>query len=101
MDTLASTGNLLVLVLDEPTNGLDPENRRFVWDILLKKNRTGTIIILATHNVVEAEKVIQRVGIINQGRVIGTSSTRFPTGRREIPWKRGISIWYKEHRISG
>ena len=67
---LVLIGNLPVLVLDEPTNDLDPENRRLVWDILLEKNRAGTTIILVTHNVLEAEKVIQRVGIINQGKIM-------------------------------
>lgn len=68
---LALIGELPVLILDEPTNELDPENRRVIWDLLLERNRRfGTTIILVTHNVLEAERVIQRVGIINQGRIM-------------------------------
>jgi ABC-type multidrug transport system ATPase subunit len=59
------------LVLDEPTNELDPANRRMVWDLLLELNRQdGRTIILVTHNVLEAERVIERVGIINHGRIM-------------------------------
>jgi ABC-type multidrug transport system ATPase subunit len=60
-----------VLLLDEPTNDLDPQHRRLVWDIVRGLNRErGTTIILVTHSVIEAEKVIQRVGILRAGRLI-------------------------------
>jgi ABC-2 type transport system ATP-binding protein len=60
-----------VLLLDEPTNDLDPQHRRRVWDIIREENRErGTTIILVTHNVVEAERVIQRVGILQAGKLI-------------------------------
>lgn len=64
-----------VMILDEPTNDLDPSYRKQVWEKLQALNRMHeTTIILVTHNVVEAEKVLERVGIINEGkiRVIGT-----------------------------
>jgi ABC-2 type transport system ATP-binding protein len=60
-----------VLILDEPTNDLDPSHRRQVWDKVMQLNRErGTTVVLVTHNVVEAEKVLERVGIINRGRVV-------------------------------
>jgi ABC-2 type transport system ATP-binding protein len=60
-----------VIILDEPTNDLDPQHRRLVWDVLRTTNREkGTTIILVTHNVVEAERVIQRVAIMSQGKLI-------------------------------
>ncbi|MDA8344395.1 MAG: ABC transporter ATP-binding protein [Thermaerobacter sp.] len=63
-----------VLVLDEPTNELDPVARARVWDALLARREQGTTIILVTHNVLEAERVVSRVAILAQGRVaaIGT-----------------------------
>jgi ABC-2 type transport system ATP-binding protein len=67
---VAFTGNRAVQIFDEPTNELDPKIRRIVWDKLLQRNRQGSTIILVTHNVLEAERVIQRVGIINQGRLM-------------------------------
>lgn len=70
--TLAITfiGNRPIQIFDEPTNNLDPAVRRQVWDKLLELNKQGTTIILVTHNVLEAERVIRRVGIINEGRLL-------------------------------
>jgi ABC-2 type transport system ATP-binding protein len=60
-----------VLLLDEPTNDLDPQRRRQVWDNLRWLNHeTGTTVIFITHDAIEAEKIIQRVGIIHQGRLV-------------------------------
>lgn len=60
-----------VLILDEPTNNLDPQHRRLVWDTVRATNREhGTTVILVTHNVIEAEQVIERVGIVQGGRLI-------------------------------
>lgn len=60
-----------VLILDEPTNDLSPQNRRLVWDLLRRINQEhGTTIILVTHNAIEAEKIIQRVGIMSRGKMI-------------------------------
>lgn len=70
--TLACTyvGRRPVLIFDEPTNELDPEIRRKAWEMILRANREGATVILVTHNVLEAERVIQRVGIINHGRLM-------------------------------
>jgi ABC-type multidrug transport system ATPase subunit len=60
-----------VLILDEPTNDLDPQRRKLVWDVLRAINRErGTTIIFITHDAIEAEKIIQRVGIMRQGRLL-------------------------------
>ena len=60
-----------VLILDEPTNDLDPQRRRLVWDVLRQLNSEhGTTIIFITHNAIEAEKVIQRVGIMRAGEFV-------------------------------
>lgn len=68
---VALIGKRPVLVLDEPTNELDPVNRRMIWDLLLDlKAEEGRTVILVTHNVLEAERVIERVGIIDHGRVV-------------------------------
>ncbi|WP_336790227.1 ABC transporter ATP-binding protein [Paenibacillus sp. MMO-177] len=67
-------GESRVLVLDEPTNELDPLNRRLVWDIIVEQNRKGATIILVTHNVLEAERVVDRVAFINYGRLLEIDS---------------------------
>jgi ABC-2 type transport system ATP-binding protein len=64
-----------VLVLDEPTSGLDPDHRKVVWDILLDLNRQRkATILLITHNVLEAELVVDRVGIIDHGKLLAIDS---------------------------
>ncbi len=60
-----------VLVLDEPSNELDPKRRRLLWDFLRELNQQqGTTILLATHNLLEAERAVQRVAILDRGRLI-------------------------------
>ncbi|MGG4264561.1 ABC transporter ATP-binding protein [Peribacillus simplex] len=67
---LTLTGNPKVLIFDEPTNELDPVKRRKVWELITNKNKEGATIILVTHNILEAEQVVDRVAIINEGRLI-------------------------------
>ncbi|RME63162.1 MAG: ATP-binding cassette domain-containing protein, partial [Nitrospirae bacterium] len=60
-----------ILYLDEPTVGLDPQSRRSLWDLIVRINREKAItIVLTTHYIEEAERLCQRVLIINQGRII-------------------------------
>jgi ABC-2 type transport system ATP-binding protein len=60
-----------VLILDEPTTGLDPVARRAVWSALRRRrDERGTTIVLVTHNVIEAESVLDRVAVLDQGTVI-------------------------------
>ena len=59
---------------DEPTNDLDPQRRKLVWDILREINREQrTTIILITHDAIEAEKPIQRVGILHADELVALS----------------------------
>lgn len=68
---VALAGDLPVLVLDEPTTGLDPVARRAVWEAVSARRRQhGTTVVLVTHNVLEAEAVLDRVAILDGGRVI-------------------------------
>lgn len=62
-------GRPQLIVLDEPTNDLDPLRRRRVWDVVAELNREGATVLLVTHNVLEAERVIQRVAIMSAGRI--------------------------------
>ncbi len=67
----ALIGDRPLLVLDEPTTGLDVLARRAVWDVL-RRRRTecGVTVVLVTHNVLEAEQVLDRVAVLDRGRVI-------------------------------
>ncbi|MGD1004788.1 MAG: ATP-binding cassette domain-containing protein [Methanoregulaceae archaeon] len=60
----------LILFLDEPTIGLDPESRREVWQQILKLNEEKTTIILTTHYMDEAEKLCNRIAFVDKGRLI-------------------------------
>jgi ABC-2 type transport system ATP-binding protein len=64
-------GDRPVLVLDEPTTGLDPEARRAVWGALTRRRQAhGATVVLVTHNVLEAEAVLDRVAVLDHGRLI-------------------------------
>lgn len=65
-----------VLLLDEPTAGVDVELRRGMWDFLTKLNKEGTTIILTTHYLEEAEQLSSRVAIINKGEIIEEGSVK-------------------------
>jgi len=60
----------LILFLDEPTIGLDPESRREVWQQIAKLNAEKTTIILTTHYMDEAEKLCDRIAFVDKGRLI-------------------------------
>lgn len=59
-----------LLILDEPTAGVDIELRRSMWDFLRETNRQGTTIILTTHYLEEAEQLCNKIAIINHGTII-------------------------------
>ena len=59
-----------LLILDEPTAGVDIEIRRSMWDFLTRINAAGTTIILTTHYLEEAESLCRHVAIIDEGRII-------------------------------
>ncbi len=59
-----------VLLLDEPTTGLDPAIRRDLWQLIREVRDDGCTVILTTHYIEEAEALCPRVGIINRGRIV-------------------------------
>jgi ABC-2 type transport system permease protein len=72
---MALMGHPRVVVLDEPTNNLDPERRRQVWATVTRLNREhGLTCVLVTHNVLEAERVIQRVMVMQAGQIVASGT---------------------------
>ena len=59
-----------ILFLDEPTAGVDVELRRGMWDLVRKLRETGVTIVLTTHYIEEAEEMADRIGVINDGRIV-------------------------------
>ena len=70
----ALVNNPELLILDEPSAGVDIELRRSLWDFLREINEKGTTIILTTHYLEEAEKLCKNISIINEGSIVKTSS---------------------------
>lgn len=60
-----------VVILDEPTNDIDPLRRRILWNEVHELAGKGSAVLLVTHNVLEAEKVVDRLAIVDRGRVMG------------------------------
>src|SRR5437763_976859 len=73
-----------LLVLDEPTTGLDPQARRLVWERIRTLKRQGTTILLTTHYMEEAAQLCDRTIIMDHGRIVaeGTPAERAAVGRR-------------------
>lgn len=65
-----------ILVLDEPTAGVDVELRRQLWENVRKLNRSGVTILLTTHYLEEAEELCDRIAIINHGHIIANDDKR-------------------------
>lgn len=73
---LAFVGNPQVLVLDEPTTGLDPQMRREVQDHIQTMKDDGRAILLATHDMEEAARLCDRVAVIARGSIVATGAPR-------------------------
>ena len=76
-----------LLILDEPTNGLDPQGIHEIRDLLLALNRDGTTVFLSSHLLSEIEQMCTRIGVLDRGRLVVQESLdvlRAPTGLTEI-----------------
>lgn len=65
-----------VLILDEPTAGVDIQLRQSLWSYIRELNRLGTTVVLTTHYLEEAEELCDRIAIINQGKLVACDTTR-------------------------
>lgn len=63
-----------LLILDEPTTGLDPILQNTIHDILRELNKNGSTVFFSSHNLAEVEKICTRVGIIKQGKLVGSET---------------------------
>jgi ABC-2 type transport system ATP-binding protein len=79
-----------LLILDEPTTGLDPQSRLFLWDMMGELRRRGTTLILTTHDMIEADRLCDRIAIIDHGKIIALDTpTRL---RRLLPAEHGVEV---------
>jgi ABC-2 type transport system ATP-binding protein len=72
----ALVGNPDLLFLDEPTTGLDPQSRRQLWDVIEAFKAKGGTVVLTTHYMEEAERLCDRVAVMDHGRVIALGTPR-------------------------
>jgi lipooligosaccharide transport system ATP-binding protein len=88
-----------ILILDEPTTGLDPQARHLLWDRLYRLKREGATLVITTHYMDEAEQLCDRLVIMDKGKIVGEGSPRslieehstrevvelrFPAGEQEL-----------------
>jgi ABC-2 type transport system ATP-binding protein len=72
----ALVGDPRLLFLDEPTTGLDPQARRQLWDLVEELRRTGRTVLLTTHYMDEAERLCDRVAVMDHGKIIALGTPR-------------------------
>ena len=65
-----------IVILDEPTAGVDVQLRNNLWDNVKSLNKQGVTVILTTHYLAEAEKMCDRIGILNKGKLVALDSTK-------------------------
>ncbi len=76
-----------IILLDEPTVGMDPQSRRAIWDFIAELRDQGRTVLLSTHYMEEAEELCDRVGIIDHGKLIALGSPaelRSRNGARDL-----------------
>ena len=74
-----------ILFLDEPTTGLDPQSRLQLWDVVARFRKTGGTVLLTTHYMEEAERLCDRVGIVDHGRLIALGTPKELIARLDAP----------------
>jgi ABC-2 type transport system ATP-binding protein len=79
-----------LLILDEPTTGLDPQSRLFLWDAMHDLRSRGVTLILTTHDMVEADRLCDRIAIVDHGKIIALDT---PRGlRSQLPAEHGLEL---------
>jgi ABC-2 type transport system ATP-binding protein len=82
-----------VLLLDEPTIGLDPQARRLLWETLSRLHRGGLTLIMTTHYMEEADRLCQRLAIIDHGRILQLDT---PAAlKKALPGGRILDLWVR------
>ncbi|HWL87891.1 MAG TPA: ABC transporter ATP-binding protein [Polyangiaceae bacterium] len=72
----ALVGDPALLFLDEPTTGLDPQSRRMLWEVVLAFKLQGGSVVLTTHYMDEAERLCDRVGVVDHGQMIALGTPK-------------------------
>jgi ABC-2 type transport system ATP-binding protein len=102
---LAFVNSPELVFLDELTQGLDPQARRATWELIGEIRRSGTTVVLVTHFMEEAERLCDRVAVVDSGRVVAcdtpqglidglglTSVVRFTTDEPDVGWLKQLDV---------
>jgi lipooligosaccharide transport system ATP-binding protein len=99
-----------VVFLDEPTTGLDPQARRAVWELVAKLRANGMAVVLTTHYMDEAERLSDRLVLLQSGTVRATGTTRTLLGDlvgehvvvvpQDVPEAGAVQEWLRERRMT-
>jgi ABC-2 type transport system ATP-binding protein len=82
-----------VLLLDEPTTGLDPQARRLLWDTLRSLHERGTTFILTTHYMDEADRLCERLAVVDHGRILTLDT---PSAlKKSLPGGQVLDLWVR------
>jgi ABC-2 type transport system ATP-binding protein len=85
-----------LVLLDEPTTGLDPQARRRLWDILRALHQRGLTLILTTHYMEEADRLCQRLAIVDHGRILTLDT---PAAlKKTLPGAQVLDLWVRAPR---
>jgi ABC-2 type transport system ATP-binding protein len=85
-----------VLLLDEPTTGLDPQARRLLWETLRRLHRNGLTVLLTTHYMEEADRLCGRLAIIDHGRILTVDTPE--ALKRSLPGGQILDVWARSGR---
>ena len=87
-----------VVLLDEPTTGLDPQARRLLWETLRALHERGVTFILTTHYMEEADRLCQRLAVVDHGRVLTLDT---PAAlKRSLPGGQVLDLWVRATRAA-
>lgn len=90
-----------LIVLDEPTNDVDTVRRRYLWQVIRELTNDGSSVILVTHNVLEAEKAVDRIAVMHKGKFLveGTPSEVKSSVSNKIRLEIGLLDEFQDHEI--
>ena len=89
-----------ILLLDEPTTGLDPQARHAVWDRLFRLKQQGVTLVLTTHYMDEAEQLCDRLVVMDRGKIAAEGSPRELIGRYSTPEVLELRFDPAEHQVA-